>query len=153
MSLPHPWFPSQASDKAAAADSARIQWSEDRRTLRLVGSWTTTALAGLEQPTSRPGAVEESVTVDGSGLTGLDTAGALLIQRLREELQGQGTEVRLTGFDDRRAALLELVAERVGTPAEAAGRPASEAALRVGAARPAGCGWGARGLRHAVLRR
>jgi phospholipid/cholesterol/gamma-HCH transport system permease protein len=124
MALSHPWFLSQASGKAAAADSARIQWSEDRRTLRLVGSWTTTALAGLEQPASRPGAVEESVTVDGSGLTGLDTAGALLIQRLQEELQGQGSDVRIAGLDDRRAALLELVAERVGTPAEAtAGMP------------------------------
>jgi phospholipid/cholesterol/gamma-HCH transport system permease protein len=124
MSLSQPWSHSQASRKAAAADSARIEWSEDRRTLRLVGSWTTTALAGLEQPIARPGAAEDSVTVDGSALTGLDTAGALLIRRLREELQENGREVRLAGLDDRRAALLELVARRVGTPAEAtAGLP------------------------------
>ena len=118
MPLPHPWFHGRVSGQATAVDAARMEWSQDRRTLRLIGSWTTTALAGIAQPAAGSGQTEASITIDGSGLTGLDTAGALLIERLREELQGKGRDVRLVGLDDRRAALLDLVAERAGTLAE-----------------------------------
>jgi len=61
------------------------------------------------------GPAEESVTVDGSGLTGLDTAGALLIARLLEAFRAEGRAARLVGLDQRRAALLELVSERLGS--------------------------------------
>jgi phospholipid/cholesterol/gamma-HCH transport system permease protein len=123
MSPPRQWLHSQASGRATAVDAARIEWSEDRRTVRLIGSWITTALADIGQLPAGPGPAAESVTVDGGGLTGLDTAGALLIQRLLEGLRGEGWAVRLKGLDDRRAALLDLVAERVGTLAEVLAGP------------------------------
>jgi phospholipid/cholesterol/gamma-HCH transport system permease protein len=53
-----------------------------------------------------------TVTIDATGLAGLDTAGALLLHRLREDLEGQGISPRLVGLDERRADLLELVVAR-----------------------------------------
>jgi phospholipid/cholesterol/gamma-HCH transport system permease protein len=127
MSPPHKRFLSQVSGKAAAIDTAHIEWSEDRRTLRLTGSWTTAALADLGQSPGGQGQAAESITVDGTGLTGLDTAGALLIYRLLAALKGECREVRLVGIDDRRAALLDLVTERVSAPSVGlAGPPAGE---------------------------
>jgi phospholipid/cholesterol/gamma-HCH transport system permease protein len=95
-----------------------MEWSEDRGTLRLAGSWTTALLAGLQQTPWERRHAQESVTVDGDGLTGLDTAGALLIHRLLERLEGEGSGVQLIGLDERRAALLRRVAERVAPGAE-----------------------------------
>lgn len=66
----------------------------------------------------------ESVTIDATGLGGLDTAGALLLHRLRERLEGQGVSARLEGLGERRADLLELVAARAQP--QSAGQPEQE---------------------------
>jgi len=127
-------------------DPARLEWSEDGRTLRLLGSWTTAALGeigGLAAEGERPAG---SLTIDGAGLSGLDTAGALLLHRLRERLEGQGISTRLVGLGDHQADLLELVAGKA--------EPASAGASELGGGRPgslealgrATLGWTAEGL-------
>jgi phospholipid/cholesterol/gamma-HCH transport system permease protein len=108
--------PSPVAGRTSAADTASAEWSADGRTLRLIGNWTTTTLASLGPATPGPPYAEQSVTIDAGAVTGLDTAGALLIERLRQTLQAEGREVRVTGLGERRAALLDLVAERIATP-------------------------------------
>jgi phospholipid/cholesterol/gamma-HCH transport system permease protein len=118
MSPPRQRFQTQVSGTLVAAGPAGFEWSTDRRTLRLRGRWTTAALAGLGETPLGSGQATESVTIDGSGLAGLDTAGALLFHRLLEGLQQQGGEVRLTGFAEPHLALIGLVRERLAAQAE-----------------------------------
>lgn len=124
-----------------------MEWDEDGRTLRLSGSWTTAALAGLGEAATevapRPGAV----TIDGAGLQGLDTAGALLLHRLRDGLEGRGVAVRLVGLEGRQRDLLDLVAARAlpasSWPSEAGPRRAG----LLGQVGRATLGWVREGLR------
>jgi len=106
------------SEKTASSSSARFEWSEDHRRLRLAGRWTTAALADLGEFPARQAEAGESVSVDGSGLVGLDTAGALLLHRLLDGLTKQGCETRLSGFEDRHLALLDLVRDRLAAQAD-----------------------------------
>ncbi|MGE5155144.1 MAG: MlaE family ABC transporter permease [Bdellovibrio bacteriovorus] len=116
MPSPEPWVRGADPGKDEVVRPAALEWSQDRRTLRLLGSWTTPALGGLadlavvESPPVGP------VTIDATELRGLDTAGALLLHRLRERLEAQGRAPRILGLDERRADLLELVAARVEPP-------------------------------------
>ena len=86
------------------------------RTLRLLGSWTTAALAELGDLPAGVGPPAGAVTIDGAGLLGLDTAGALVLHRLIERLEGEGISARLAGLSDRQGDLLELVAARAEPP-------------------------------------
>ena len=109
---PEQRVPGAAPEKGPSGGPARFEWSEDGLTLRLLGCWTTAALStldGLWGGRERP---VGTVTIDATGLVGLDTAGALLLHRLREDLEGQGISPRLVGLDERRADLLELVVAR-----------------------------------------
>ena len=101
-----------------AQTAAGFEWSTDRRRLRLTGHWTTAALDGISAAAAGSGQTAEPVDVDGSRLTALDTAGALLLYRLIERLKGDGREARLSGFDDRHLALLGLVRERLAAQAD-----------------------------------
>jgi phospholipid/cholesterol/gamma-HCH transport system permease protein len=105
-----------------------MEWGDDGLTLRLLGSWTTAALAGLGGLPNEAGPRAGTVTIDGAGLQGLDTAGALLLHRLRDQLQGRGLEVRLAGLNGRQRDLLDLVATRAEPPSagllDAGPRPA-----------------------------
>lgn len=91
---------------------ARLVRSEDGRTLWLLGSWTTAALASLGEPDALVGKPSGPVTLDAAGLEGLDTAGALWLHRLRQGLEAAGVPARLVGLTGRRADLLGLVAAR-----------------------------------------
>lgn len=117
-----------------AGAPAGLAWSADGAALRLTGRWTTAALADLEP--AETGRASASVVLDGCGLAALDTAGALLVHRLAERLRAQGRAVRLAGFDERQAALLALVAERLavarGEPERPAPLPRLSALERVG---------------------
>ena len=123
MSPPQRKLQTQAPRDGDPAAPARVVWSADRHTLSINGSWTTAALAHLGPTPAELDQSTESVILDGSGLTGLDTAGALLVHRLLERLRGQGRDVQLAGFDERRSALLDLVAERLAVETEALGQP------------------------------
>lgn len=109
-------FQGAAPGKGGAGGTARIEWSEDGRTLRLLGNWTTAALSRLDGLSDGRKLALGTVTIDATELAALDTAGALLIHRLREHLESQGVSPRLLGLDGRRADLLELVAARAQPP-------------------------------------
>ena len=120
---------------------ADYRWSPDQRTLHLGGCWTTPTLAHLgELPVMPgPGARTETetgtetgtgtgtgqvsgypawLTLDGSLLLALDTAGALQLHRLVEALEAQGSAVQLSGFAAPHLGLLALVRERLAAAAE-----------------------------------
>lgn len=108
--------------------------------MRCAGAWTVDAAAGLEQwlagrPHTRlERAIGESngkertagpaeISIDGSELVALDTAGAWLLQRMVETLANAGRRPVLTGFRTEHSALLEMVGEpamRAALPAPAA---------------------------------
>lgn len=53
------------------------------------------------------------ITLDGSALAALDTAGALMVERLRLALASQGWECRLRGFAAPHLSLISLVGEHL----------------------------------------
>jgi phospholipid/cholesterol/gamma-HCH transport system permease protein len=132
--------------RGESQDLARWVWSEDGRSLLLLGTWTTMALGALGDLSSVEAPPSTSIEIDGAGLGGLDTAGALMLHRLRSRLEGQGVSVWLSGLDQRQRDLLDLVAARAQPPSdglegEGTGRPGSLEALGRGA-----LGWLAEGL-------
>jgi phospholipid/cholesterol/gamma-HCH transport system permease protein len=98
----------------SAPQPASVEWLADSRKLRLGGSWTTLALGGISSTLRDLVLPSGGLSVDAGGLAGLDTAGALVLWRLLQDLREQGREVDLTGLDEPRAALLRLVETRSG---------------------------------------
>jgi phospholipid/cholesterol/gamma-HCH transport system permease protein len=78
--------------------------------LACAGTWTIGAIAPLED---RIGLVvmpeQELVTIDGSGIIRLDSAGAWLLQRLVGHLESSGARVNFRGFSREHEELLTLV--------------------------------------------
>jgi phospholipid/cholesterol/gamma-HCH transport system permease protein len=109
-------FQTPISGTPPAADRAGWAWDTERHTLRLSGRWITTTLADLAEIPAIPG----PVTVDGSGLTGFDTAGALRLQRLLTGLPAPAGAVHLSDFAEPHLALLALVREHLASPAATA---------------------------------
>ena len=82
--------------------------------LRLCGSWTATGIGPAmdERQLGRVlAAAGPEVTVDGTQLDALDTAGVLLLQRLLDGLRSKGTTVRWQGWQPRFDSLQNLVRE------------------------------------------
>lgn len=85
--------------------------------LRLAGDWRLASLASLDValaavvwPKTGP------LTLDGAALTGLDSAGMMLIQHRLKAAGIEWREVSLTGFDGDRQLLIDLVADRLAAP-------------------------------------
>src|SRR5690242_21915198 len=76
------------------------------------GPWTLPNLARLDERV-RAARLADAPRVDASGLTALDTAGAMLLLRA---LRG-GEKPRIDGLGDAERALLDLVAARLDAPA------------------------------------
>ncbi|MFP5507040.1 MAG: MlaE family lipid ABC transporter permease subunit [Gammaproteobacteria bacterium] len=89
---------------------AEIDWNADR--IRCRGRWTVDALGAVTQRCEQlRGPDAGAVTVDGSGVTALDTAGAWLLQRLRLRLEAEGRAVSVEGLSAPFADLYQRVAE------------------------------------------
>jgi phospholipid/cholesterol/gamma-HCH transport system permease protein len=94
-----------------------LERTESGGVLRLAGDWRLSrlaelsqALAGIDWP--RDGAL----SLDGERLTGLDSAGVMLLYRRLQAAGIDWPQVRLAGFDAERLPLIQLVAERLATP-------------------------------------
>lgn len=103
----------------SAPEPAGFDWLPERACLRLRGRWTTLALAqacrDLDRFPATAGLPDPAgpLVIDGRQLTGLDTAGTLLLHRLARRLRREGREVRFTGLEARYRELLELVEEHL----------------------------------------
>ncbi|WP_247878631.1 MlaE family lipid ABC transporter permease subunit [Niveispirillum sp. SYP-B3756] len=85
-------------------------WAEGQFILTAAGRWDIASAQVLETQlrAKAPDRQEASVCLDLSGLTALDTAGALVIDRLLRRLRNQGHQVAVVGA---RADLCELLRE------------------------------------------
>lgn len=88
--------------------------------LRCGGSWTVEHIGTLERRLADfPWPAATTLAIDGTGIGGLDTAGAWLLVRTRRELQQLGKTVQLIGFGAGHQAMVDMVAKTVSseTPA------------------------------------
>lgn len=102
----------------SSEESPALEWIADRRTLRLTGAWTTPALGPVSERIAAFSPEAAEVILDAGHLAALDTAGALLLHRLRAGLAAQGRQVAIEGMVEGQAELLELVAARAEVAAE-----------------------------------
>lgn len=90
--------------------NADIEWNADR--IRCRGRWTVDALGPLAHRLEQlRGPASREITLDGSELIALDTAGAWLLQRLRLRLEAEGRAVNVQGLSVPFADLYQRVAE------------------------------------------
>lgn len=95
---------------------------ENGNTLVCTGRWTVHAVAGLQQQLERvrlPGG--HALVINGESITTMDTAGAWLINRIRQQCGTDGAQVRLEAFRPEHSSLVELVGDvSHDTPAQPA---------------------------------
>lgn len=91
-----------------------LDHTEAGAVLRLTGDWRLPHLTDVQAALALlPQLDGDGIRLDGSGLTGLDSAAALVLMRSLEEHGVTWDKVALEGFAARRLALLDLVARRL----------------------------------------
>jgi phospholipid/cholesterol/gamma-HCH transport system permease protein len=97
----------------------------DEATLACRGAWNVHTIAMLQRQLAAldlPG--DTPVTIDGRDIDALDTAGAWLINKIRQRFETAGRRVRLKAFRPAHGTLVRLLEEvRDVTPGERAGHP------------------------------
>jgi phospholipid/cholesterol/gamma-HCH transport system permease protein len=101
-----------------------LERGEDGWALRLSGDWRLENLDALNAGLGRlPALGDRRVSVAGSGLAGLDSAGVMLLVRRLEDAGASWGQVALLDFSPQHLALTQLVAERLqASPQPAAAR-------------------------------
>ncbi|HEX8979693.1 MAG TPA: ABC transporter permease [Parasulfuritortus sp.] len=102
-----------------------LERTESGGVLRLTGDWRLPQLNHLEHALAATAWPKGgTLTVDGSALAGLDSAGVMLLHRHLRQAGFPWQTVALTGFDAERLPLAELVADRLAAePPPAPVRP------------------------------
>lgn len=96
------------------APRLRVEETEAGRVLHLAGDWRLPHLLDAQAALAfLPGLGVDALRLDGSRLEGLDSAAALILMNSLEDRGVAWARVTTVGFDPRRQALLELVAERM----------------------------------------
>ena len=116
----------------AAPDAAAQLVQVDGNHLAASGSWTTLQLCGVEaQIQALPPASDAPLALDARGLTGLDSAGAWLLQTLlsRGTAGPQADAPAPLGVSAAQGALLARVAQRMQRPDGAAGSSPAQVSL------------------------
>lgn len=107
-------MPGNAADDAA---TLTVDRAGDETILSAAGDWDIAAAARLEaELESVPATGGQQVTLDLSGLTAIDTAGAWLLHRARERLAAAGASVRIVDPPPDLAGLMEAVEEAAPQP-------------------------------------
>lgn len=114
-------------------------WEQDRLLLTAAGRWDLASVERLQAQTKDPAKGRRNLTVrlDLSGLSALDTAGAILIDRLIRQLEAAGHSLSIEGGREDLRALLEDVRKAIAEPvqkAPAEARPRFPLADRTGRA-------------------
>jgi phospholipid/cholesterol/gamma-HCH transport system permease protein len=107
-----------ATDAASASPAAWFKLDRDGAVLTVGGAWTVAESARLdgELRAFHPGG-SGALTIDGSGLERLDSAGAWLLLRTKRALEAAGRKVSALQLPDRYSPLLEnLQQEREAEP-------------------------------------
>lgn len=77
------------------------------------GEWSLPFVADLETQLDSLAAPDRPLTLDGGALQQLDSAGAWLLYRLREQLAASGQPIELESFAPAHLALLQLIEEHM----------------------------------------
>ena len=94
-------------------DQATIEIQQDPDKIRCVGVWTNQNVADLPaRLQSLPLKDKTELTIDGSGIVQLDTAGAWLLNTLVRSLTKQGIQTRFSGFDAEKTRLIKLLQQQ-----------------------------------------
>jgi len=102
--------------------------------VRCVGAWTVGRIAKLDDRLERgawPGGAE--ISLDGSAVSAMDTAGAWLLRRILRALERDAGRVSLQGLRPEHAALLEMVGSTDVQPAVATAALAPSFLEKIGA--------------------
>jgi phospholipid/cholesterol/gamma-HCH transport system permease protein len=95
----------------------RLDTSDAGQVLHLAGDWRLPRLQDIEAALAElPSLAAVHLRVDGSGLEGLDSAAAMVLMAGLRARALAWAQVELAGFEPRRKALLDLVAERLQVP-------------------------------------
>ncbi len=95
-----------------------LEETEAGQVLRLMGDWRLPHLLDAQAALALlPALGTDALRLDGNGLEGLDSAAALILMNSLQDHGMAWARVSTTGFGPRRQALLDLVAERMGTAA------------------------------------
>ncbi len=97
--------------------ACRLELGATSATLHVAGDWRLADLSRLADAlagVALPSLDQRSVDVDGSALTSIDTAAALLLLDRLAQAGADVTAVSLTSFDDRHRRIFDLVRERMG---------------------------------------
>jgi phospholipid/cholesterol/gamma-HCH transport system permease protein len=98
-----------------------LQEGERGWMLRLRGDWRLPNLVALDRELGRlPALGDHAVTVQGGGLAGLDSAGVMMLVQRLEAAGAPWSRVALEGFGPQHRALVDLVADRLQSPPQAA---------------------------------
>lgn len=97
-----------------------LDWDESARVLSCVGEWTWAGLS--RRAPVPPRGLKGAIALDTSGVTRLDTAGAVCLRRYLGMLQRQGAIVSGDRILPPHQAVLDLVTERQFPPAGPAGQ-------------------------------
>lgn len=101
-------------DTKKKASDAKIALSEDKTHLHLSGNWTIagiTAVAPTIQTLVKKAG--QDVTIDGSAITIMDSAGALLIENIIVNFKKLGKQATVSGISERFQSLLKLVTDEI----------------------------------------
>ncbi len=119
--------PPDASGARSNAPRVEAQVDGARLTCRLTGAWNTQTVAQVDREMrelERASAVREA-TIDLSGVSSMDTAGAWLVKRLTTVLEKQGAQVQVGGasasFDTLLVAVDDAAHQEIPEPGP--GRP------------------------------
>jgi phospholipid/cholesterol/gamma-HCH transport system permease protein len=87
--------------------------------LGLSGSWTARGIVAVQSQFDSLSVTGKSqITVDGTRIDALDTAGAWVLQKLLRRLRDEGTDVAVRDFRPEFAKLFESVVQKAGDQAE-----------------------------------
>ena len=97
-------------DKEAAMAGLETATQDGILRIAATGDWTIQTAEGIRKAVGQVvTGGERRIAVDLSGLGAVDTVGALLVRRLRDQLSQPGRDVDLAGLQEKHAALLERV--------------------------------------------
>ena len=102
-----------------AVQACRVELGTTSAKLHIAGDWRLAELSRLSDAlaaTALPSLGQRAVDIDGSALTSIDTAAALLLLNRLASAGAELASLSLSGFDDRHRRIVELVRERMEPP-------------------------------------
>lgn len=105
----------------SASDNAEVKPLSNNGVCELSGNWTVTGLGPLSQHFKKIKWQNKSQTIElvGAAISEMDSAGAVLLDDLKKQLETKHIQVKLSGFKPQHQVLIEMAsAHEIKRPAE-----------------------------------